>query len=147
MFPIRWNFPFRKKNGDVVNIEDAMEGGEPYVLPTATSSRLGGVKIGSGVNVSEDGTISVSGGSKIHVHTFPNQRIVAGGGQLGITVPGEYDLTNCKMFATYGACSSFSKLYTPLINSIDNSTRAVVLHTESSSDPTSAEVILVVIEQ
>jgi len=37
-------------------------GGEHYTLPTATASRLGGVKIGSGVTVSEDGTISVSGG-------------------------------------------------------------------------------------
>lgn len=42
----------------------ASQGGDSYVLPTATSSRLGGVKIGSGVNVSADGTISVdtSGG-------------------------------------------------------------------------------------
>lgn len=31
-----------------------------YVLPTATASRLGGVKIGGGVDVQEDGTISVS---------------------------------------------------------------------------------------
>lgn len=27
MFPIPWNFPFRKKNGNVVNIEDAISGG------------------------------------------------------------------------------------------------------------------------
>lgn len=37
-------------------------GGGSYTLPTATSSRLGGVKIGSGVSVADDGTISVSGG-------------------------------------------------------------------------------------
>lgn len=35
-------------------------GGGSYVLPVATSSVLGGVKIGSGVNVSNDGTISVT---------------------------------------------------------------------------------------
>ena len=42
----------------------ASQGGDSYTLPTATSSRLGGVKIGSGVSVSADGTISVdtSGG-------------------------------------------------------------------------------------
>ena len=34
-------------------------GGGAYILPTATASRLGGVKIGSGVNISQDGTISV----------------------------------------------------------------------------------------
>lgn len=147
MFPMTWNFPFRKKNGDVVNIEDAMEGGEPYVLPTATSNRLGGVKIGTGISVNDDGTISASGGLKIHVHSFPDQGIVAGGGQLTITVPGDYDLTNCKMFATYGTCTHYSKLYTPLIYNIDTTTRVVTLHTESSSDRTLAEIILVVIEQ
>lgn len=34
-------------------------GGQSYVLPTATDTRLGGVKIGESVNVSSDGTISV----------------------------------------------------------------------------------------
>lgn len=36
-------------------------GGGGYVLPTATANRLGGVKIGEGINVENDGTISVSG--------------------------------------------------------------------------------------
>lgn len=37
-------------------------GGGGYVLPTATPTTLGGVKIGDGINVENDGTISVSGG-------------------------------------------------------------------------------------
>lgn len=37
-------------------------GGGGYVLPTATANRLGGVKIGDGINVENDGTISVQGG-------------------------------------------------------------------------------------
>lgn len=37
-------------------------GGGEYVLPAATENRLGGVKIGNGVNVAADGTISVDGG-------------------------------------------------------------------------------------
>lgn len=37
--------------------------GEGYVLPAATATRLGGVKIGEGVNVEEDGKISVDGAS------------------------------------------------------------------------------------
>lgn len=37
--------------------------GSGYTLPTATETRLGGVKIGSGVSVAADGTISVSGGT------------------------------------------------------------------------------------
>lgn len=38
-------------------------GGSSYALPVATATTLGGVKIGSGVNVAEDGTISVTAGS------------------------------------------------------------------------------------
>lgn len=47
-------------------------GGSSYTLPPATASVLGGVKIGTGVSVTEDGTISVasSGISLIHSATF-----------------------------------------------------------------------------
>ena len=48
---------------DLNNRIDALEknGGSGYVLPTATAARLGGVKIGSGISVEADGTISASG--------------------------------------------------------------------------------------
>lgn len=49
MFPLRWNFPFRKKDGSLVNIEDAMGG--DYTLPTASSSTKGGVKVGHGLSM------------------------------------------------------------------------------------------------
>lgn len=39
--------------------------GEGYVLPAATATRLGGVKIGDGLSVSEDGTLSVDGDAVI----------------------------------------------------------------------------------
>lgn len=38
-------------------------GGGTYVLPVATKTRLGGVKIGDNINVSADGTISATGAS------------------------------------------------------------------------------------
>ena len=38
-----------------------------YTLPTATASRLGGVKIGAGINVSGDGTISVDLGDTMTI--------------------------------------------------------------------------------
>lgn len=41
-------------------IEDGGGSGEAYILPTATSSRLGGIKVGSGLNVENDGTLSVA---------------------------------------------------------------------------------------
>lgn len=37
-------------------------GGTSYVLPIASATRLGGVKIGKGITVAEDGTISASDG-------------------------------------------------------------------------------------
>lgn len=45
-------------------------GGGGYVLPTATASRLGGVKIGSGISVEEDGTISAEGGSSLEAGDY-----------------------------------------------------------------------------
>lgn len=55
----------------ITNIE---EGGGSYELPVATGTRLGGVKIGSGINVTADGTISVASSG--------------GGGEGGLT-PGD----------------------------------------------------------
>ncbi len=34
--------------------------GGTYVLPAATTTRLGGVKVGNGLNVAPDGTLSVN---------------------------------------------------------------------------------------
>ena len=52
MFPIPWNFPFRKKDGTLVDINDAMGGGGSYTLPTASADTKGGIKIGSGFSMS-----------------------------------------------------------------------------------------------
>ena len=56
----------------ITNIE---EGGGSYELPVATGTRLGGVKIGSGIDVTDDGTISVTSTG-------------GGGGEGGLT-PGD----------------------------------------------------------
>lgn len=54
-----------------------------YVLPAATVSLLGGVKIGSGVNVAADGTISVTPGA----YTLPPaSAAVLGGVKIGANV-------------------------------------------------------------
>lgn len=55
----------------ITNIE---EGGGSYELPVATGTKLGGVKIGSGIDVTDDGTISVASSG--------------GGGEGGLT-PGD----------------------------------------------------------
>ena len=38
-------------------------GGGGYVLPTATDTRLGGIKVGAGLDIDSGGTLSVSGGT------------------------------------------------------------------------------------
>lgn len=47
-------------------------GGSGYTLPTATEFRLGGVKIGDGVKVQEDGTVSVDGESFVEEVAAPD---------------------------------------------------------------------------
>ena len=66
MFPIPWNFPFRKKDGSLGTMEDL---GGQYTLPTASADIKGGVKIGSGLTMDGevlkvDGSI---GGSSLYV--------------------------------------------------------------------------------
>lgn len=53
MFPLPWNFPFRKKDGTMTTIDDAISsgGGGGYTLPTASASTKGGVKIGEGLTM------------------------------------------------------------------------------------------------
>lgn len=67
MFPIPWNKLFRKKDGSITTLDDAISsgggGGGGYTLPPATESTLGGIKVGSGLSVESDGTLSTSGGS------------------------------------------------------------------------------------
>lgn len=49
-------------NNKYISLRNA--GGSQYELPAATSDTLGGVKIGSGVTVAADGTISVAAGTE-----------------------------------------------------------------------------------
>lgn len=50
------------KNSLVEAINEVAEGSAPVDLPIATPTQLGGVKIGDGISVTEDGTISSQGG-------------------------------------------------------------------------------------
>lgn len=55
MFPISFNFPFRKKDGSLTTIGAEISeggGGGGYTLPTASAETKGGIKIGSGLSMS-----------------------------------------------------------------------------------------------
>lgn len=62
-------------------------GGGEYTLPPATSSTLGGVKIGSGVNVASDGTISVNPGA-VDIATTSVAGIVKIGSGISVEADG-----------------------------------------------------------
>ena len=62
--PISVNGNFADANGNIVV---SGSGGGSYILPPATVSTLGGIKIGSGLTASEDGTVSVSGGGASYI--------------------------------------------------------------------------------
>lgn len=52
MFPLPWNKAYRKKDGSLSTLDEAIsEGGESYTLPTASANTKGGVKIGSGLSM------------------------------------------------------------------------------------------------
>lgn len=53
MFPLRWDFPFRKKDGSLSTISAEIEGGGGggYTLPTASASTKGGIKVGDGLTM------------------------------------------------------------------------------------------------
>ena len=65
MFPIPWNKLFRKKDGTITTIDEAISsgggGGGGYTLPTASANTKGGIKIGSGLRMDGE-VLSVDGG-------------------------------------------------------------------------------------
>lgn len=72
-------------------------GGEEYVLPTASASTLGGVKVGSGLSIDASGVLSAAGGGDVMAITGDNgtlskvlQNCVAAlpnGGSLEVFIP------------------------------------------------------------
>lgn len=57
MFPLRWNFPFRKKDGSITTIDAAINsggGGGGYTLPTASADTKGGIKVGAGLTMEDE---------------------------------------------------------------------------------------------
>lgn len=55
MFPLPWNKAYRKKDGTLVTVDEAISegggGGGGYTLPTASAETKGGIKVGSGLTI------------------------------------------------------------------------------------------------
>ena len=50
-----------EENADVEGLEGGGGSASPYVLPAATASSLGGVKVGNGLSIDENGVLSANG--------------------------------------------------------------------------------------
>lgn len=53
----------------VVNFKKAAGGGGSYVLPVASASTLGGVKVGSNLSIDANGVLSATGGGGVNYNT------------------------------------------------------------------------------
>ena len=81
MFPIPFNFPFRKNDGTITTIDDAISsgGGGGYTLPTASASVKGGVKVGDGLTMDGEVLKTTGGG-----YTLPTASAdIKGGVKVG----------------------------------------------------------------
>ena len=68
----------------IISFKGNTGGGGGYVLPTATANRLGGIKVGSGLTVQNDGTLSAEGGGSVPVATTGSTGVVKIGSGLTI---------------------------------------------------------------
>ena len=70
MFPIPWNFPIIKKNGQRSTIGSEIDSASAtYTLPTASASVKGGVKIGSGLQMTGEVLSADSSGGMLYTNT------------------------------------------------------------------------------
>lgn len=77
-------------------------GGSSYTLPVASASALGGVKIGSGISVTSDGTISAAGGSDSPIDIIGNFKGKALISHRGGTGYPEQSIAGCKWAVEHG---------------------------------------------
>lgn len=138
--------------------EGGSGGGGGYVLPTATADRLGGVKIGSGISVEEDGTISASGGGVAKYADLPDKPSINGvtlignktTSDLGINIPtnladlqddSSHRLVTDTEKATWNGKSDFSGNYSDL-NGLPTLGTASSKNVPSTGDAGSGEVVM-----
>lgn len=77
---------------DLINRVTSLENKPDYSLPTATSNRLGGIKVGENLTVEEDGTLNASGGGESYtLPTATDTRL--GGIKVGQNLTVEEDGT------------------------------------------------------
>ena len=115
---------------EIILQQDNVDVTEPlvadYILPKASSTTLGGVKIGDNVNISNDGHISVpmaSDGTLGLIKIGTGLSIDENG---VVTASGEYDLPQATK-TTLGGVYLDDELNDPLVNPVQNATLTTVI--------------------
>lgn len=102
MFPLKANEPYIKETGERSTLGAELGAGGSSSLPIASASTLGGVKIGSGINVAEDGTISSPG------YTLPVATASALG---GVKIGSGINVAEDGTISTSGGGGTATKIY------------------------------------
>lgn len=92
-------------------VDGIISGATPITLPPATSTKIGGVKIGEGVEVADDGTISVASGLTQEQADDRYLRLTGGTIEVDATVSAALTLKNTK---STGAVSDVNR--SPYLN-------------------------------
>lgn len=101
MFPIPWNFPFRKKNGDMSTIGDVI-GGAGSELPPHSGSDAGKV-----LGVGSDGKLGWTDEISSEIQTLTNNlsNEIETRAKVGVNNLLPFDLDECKALNTIGTWS------------------------------------------
>ena len=105
MFPLPFNFPFRKKDGSLSTLGDEMGGGS-YTLPTASANTKGGVKIGAGLTMDGE-VLKNTNPTPPTPYTLPTASAdIKGGVKIGVGLTMDGEVLKCTVMG-----GSFTKLW------------------------------------
>lgn len=123
-------------DGGVISTESKVE---DYTLPAATESTLGGVKVGDGLSVASDGTLSAAGSGGAYVIHVTKKTGGAGGGG---SISGSSSSTNVVVSETAEEIASAVAAGKPIIARVLFSGATRLLATVPMSSNTSSRIIM-----
>ena len=125
------------------SVQDLLSsGGSGYVLPVASEDTLGGVKIGNGIDISEDGTISISGGGSGYVLPIASEEVLGGvkkGTNVSIDTDGTISVTD---YSIQQAAKKDTKLVGYSFVQYDNNSHILSLTSSDSNRQPRSAIIL-----
>lgn len=128
-----------KNTGDITNLDgrvQALEDSPGYALQPATATTLGGVKIGAGITVASDGTISIPiAGSALGVVKNGGNVVIGTDGTMNVALP---SVPTQYLKSAEVAIEGASKKATFTVTDQANATKGVII--QKGTDANSLEV-------